>query len=72
MLIREQPTLERTKVNHKRRRPASSRAGCKLCKPYKDQRFSKARARREIAGKGGFGKIRQLRATADDMRNAVI
>jgi hypothetical protein len=39
-----------------------------MCKPYKDQRFSKPKAQREIAGKGGFGKIRQLRATADDLK----
>ena len=55
-------------ANHKRGRPASTRAGCKMCKPYKDQRFSKALARREIAGKGGFGNIRKLRATAQDMK----
>lgn len=54
-------------ANHKRRRPASSRAGCKMCKPYKDQRSSKAKARREIGGKGGFGKIRMLRHTQDDL-----
>lgn len=55
-------------ANHKRKRPASSRAGCKLCKPYKDQRFSKPKAQREIAGNGGFGKLRKLRAAKDDMR----
>lgn len=54
--------------SHKRRRPASTRAGCKLCKPYKDQRFSKPRAQRELAGKGGFGKLRRLRATAADLK----
>jgi hypothetical protein len=55
-------------VNHKRKRPASSRAGCKMCKPYKDQRFSKPRARREIAGRGGFGKLRKMIHTEADMR----
>ncbi len=57
-------------MHHKRKRPASRRAGCKLCKPYKDQRFSKARARREIAGKGGFGKLRSLRGAAADLAEA--
>jgi hypothetical protein len=56
-------------MNHKRRRPASTRAGCKMCKPYKDQRFSKPKAQREIAGKGGFGKIRGLRHSADDLKH---
>jgi len=27
-------------LHHKRRRPASSRAGCKLCKPWKNNGFS--------------------------------
>ena len=58
-------------ANHKRRRPASARAGCKMCKPYKDQRFSKPRAAREVAGRGGFGKLRQLRATAQDLKEAL-
>lgn len=58
-------------ANHKRKRPASTRAGCKMCKPYKDQRFSKPRARRELAGKGGFGKLRKLRATAQDLKEAL-
>jgi hypothetical protein len=56
-------------AHHKRRRPASTRAGCKLCKPYKDQRYSKKLAQRELAGKGGFGKIRALRHTAVDLRD---
>jgi hypothetical protein len=56
-------------ANHKRRRPASSRAGCKLCKPYKDQRFSKPLAQREIAGAGGFGKIRALIHSATDLKH---
>jgi len=55
-------------ANHKRKRTPSTRAGCKMCKPYKDQRFSKRLAQREIAGTGGFGKLRKLRATEDDMR----
>ncbi len=54
-------------MNHKRGRPASSRAGCKLCKPYKDQRYSKPKAERQIAGGGGFGKLRRLQAAKDDM-----
>lgn len=58
-------------AHHKRKRPASSRAGCKMCKAYKDQRFSKPRAQREIAGSGGFGKIRALRHTADDLKGYV-
>jgi len=57
--------------HHKRRRAASTRAGCKLCKPYKDQRFSKALAQREIAGKGGFGKIRALVHSRADLRDAL-
>lgn len=55
-------------MNHKRRRPASTRAGCKMCKPYKDQRYSKPRARRQIAGRGGFGKLRGLIHTEADLR----
>lgn len=55
-------------AHHKRGRPASTRAGCKLCKPYKDQRFSKRLAQREIAGKGGFGKLRALRHASADLR----
>lgn len=55
-------------ANHKRKRPKSRRAGCALCKPYKDQRFSKPKSQREVAGKGGFGKIRALRHTADDLK----
>jgi hypothetical protein len=46
-------------ARHKRRGPANSRAGCKLCKPckpYKDQRYGKPRAQRELGGKGGFGR----------------
>ena len=54
-------------ANHKRGRPASTRAGCKMCKPYKDQRYSKAHARREIGGAGGFGKLRSWRATEQDL-----
>lgn len=54
-------------MNHKRGRPASSRAGCKLCKPYKDQRYSKPKAERQIAGRGGFGKLRRLQAAKADM-----
>lgn len=55
-------------ANHKRRRPASTRAGCKLCKPYKDQRYSKRKAQREIAGGGGFGKLRALRHAEADLK----
>lgn len=55
-------------MNHKRNRPKSQRAGCTLCKPYKHQRFGKSRAEREIAGAGGFGKIRAaVHARADLM-----
>ena len=46
-------------AGHKRRRPANSRAVCNLYKPYKDQRYSEPMAQCEIAGKPGFGKIRQ-------------
>lgn len=56
-------------MHHKRRRQASARAGCKMCKPYKDQRFSKPKARRELAGAGGFGKIRKLVHTAQDLKD---
>jgi len=58
-------------VNHKRGRPASSRAGCKLCKPYKDQRYSKQKHERQIAGRGGFGKLRRLQAAKADMMDTV-
>ncbi|MBK7251471.1 MAG: hypothetical protein IT496_05625 [Gammaproteobacteria bacterium] len=54
-------------MHHKRHRPASSRAGCKVCKPYKDQRFSKKLAQREIAGRGGFGKLRALSGAESDL-----
>lgn len=59
-------------MNHKRKRPASTRAGCKLCKPYKDQRFSKPKAEREIHGRGGFGKLRRLQGAEQDMREAAV
>lgn len=39
-----------------------------MCKPYKDQRYSKPKAQRMIAGKGGFGKLRKLQATAQDLK----
>jgi hypothetical protein len=39
-----------------------------MCKPYKDQRFSKKLAQREIAGAGGFGKLRALQAAEQDLR----
>lgn len=55
-------------ANHKRRKPASSRAGCKLCKPYKDQRASKRKAQREVMGRGGFGKLRALRHAEADLK----
>lgn len=55
-------------ANHKRGRPKSVRAGCLMCKPYKDQKASKPLARRELGGKGGFGKLRKMIHTESDMK----
>lgn len=55
-------------MNHKRGRPKQRRAGCLMCKPYKHPGFSKGKARREIAGTGGFGKLRaEIAARQDEM-----
>ncbi|MGI9341307.1 MAG: hypothetical protein ACR2QV_00550 [Gammaproteobacteria bacterium] len=37
-------------MNHKRKRPANRRAGCKYCKPWKANGFSTARAEGESFG----------------------
>jgi hypothetical protein len=57
-------------MNHKRGKPKSARAGCLMCKPYKDQKASKAKAKREIGGKGGFGKLRAEICAAKDMKDS--
>lgn len=56
-------------MNHKRGRPKQRRAGCLMCKPYKHPGFSKGKARREIAGTGGFGKLRAEIAARQDERD---
>lgn len=39
-----------------------------MCKPYKHPGFSKGKARREIAGTGGFGKLRAEISASQDAR----
>lgn len=58
-------------ANHKRRRAPNQRSGCKMCKPYKGVTGYKGKADSEVAGAGGFGKIRRLRAAERDMRDEI-
>lgn len=49
-------------MNHKRKKPKNSRAGCLLCKPNKMNG-----ARKRELGHRGFGKLRkQAHADADE------
>jgi len=50
-------------VNHKRRRQPNARAGCKMCKPQKSNKFNDETSVYHV----GFGKIRKLAATKQDM-----
>jgi len=49
-------------MNHKRKRPKQSRAGCLLCKPNK---FGKGMEKK--LGHRGFGKLRKEAATMQDL-----
>jgi hypothetical protein len=51
-------------VNHKRKRPANRRAGCKLCKPWKANGV-----RTERDGGEGFGNHRRRDAAARELRD---
>lgn len=49
-------------MNHKRKRPRQSRAGCLLCKPNK---FGKGMEKK--LGHHGFGKLRKGAAAEQDL-----
>lgn len=52
-------------MNHKRRRPKNSRAGCLMCKRNKANGAKKCEL-----GHYGFGKLRALAGAEQDMREA--
>jgi hypothetical protein len=54
-------------MNHKRKRHPNARAGCKMCKPYKQVSGWKGLSERRLGGAGGFGKIRNLIYAKQDM-----
>lgn len=49
-------------MNHKRKRPKHQRAGCLMCKPWKDERGGNAKGGRE----GGRNKASVRRKLQDD------
>lgn len=53
-------------MNHKRKKPKSSRAGCLMCKPNK---LGKGMERK--LGHTGFGKLRDERHADEDVRAAI-
>lgn len=55
-------------MNHKRGRPKNRRAGCLMCKPNKVNGFPD----NEKVGHYGFGKIRDLKHTKQDLKEARI
>jgi hypothetical protein len=54
-------------MNHKRKHPKPSRAGCLLCKPNK---FGKGMEKR--LGHRGFGKLRKEAAAKQDLAELVV
>jgi len=52
-------------MNHKRKRPKQSRAGCLLCKPNK-----LGKGVEKTLGRRGFGKLRKEAAAQQDLRCA--
>lgn len=50
-------------MNHKRRRPKTSRAGCLRCKPN-----NLGKGREKKLGHHGFGKLRDERHADEDLR----
>ena len=52
-------------MNHKRKRPKQSRAGCLLCKPSK-----LGRGMENKLGHRGFGKLRKETAARWDLQSA--
>lgn len=50
-------------MNHKRKRPKNSRAGCLLCKPNKMNGWNKQKF-----GHYGFGKLRSLSGAVSDQK----
>jgi hypothetical protein len=54
-------------MNHKRKGPKSTRAGCLMCKPNKHQ-ANKGKADSSL-GHRGFGKIRAAIHTREDLRD---
>lgn len=48
-------------MNHKRKRPRNSRAGCKLCKPWKVNGFSTER----VDGERHSDHVRRMTAKED-------
>lgn len=52
-------------MNHKRRRPKQSRAGCLMCKPNK-----LGKGMEKKLGHRGFGNLRKEATTDADMREA--
>lgn len=51
-------------MNHKRRRPKHQRAGCLMCKPWKDER-----GRKRVSGAGGVRGTREtMRFKPSEMR----
>lgn len=54
-------------MNHKRRRAPHQRAGCKMCKPNKDER-NKSTYEKTL-GHTGFGKIRGAIHANEDLKS---
>ena len=53
-----------TNMNHKRKKPKNSRAGCLMCKPNKMNGWEK----HEKLGHTGFGKIKQWVHSSNDIK----
>jgi hypothetical protein len=52
------------KMNHKRKKPKNSRAGCLMCKPNKMNGVNK-----DILGHTGFGKLRDTLHAKEDLKD---
>lgn len=53
-------------MHHKRKRPKHQRAGCLMCKPWKDERVGGGDRASEIM-KRPIGDMRKIQRDADDI-----